>query len=102
MPYQEPAKDREPQIFMRHPRHLEAALRQADMSGNELAKAVGLSRQYVNRMRSGERQSVRYRLAVKMERALKVTSGTVFVYGDDPDVDTEPDAAAGPIGAGGL
>lgn len=94
-----------PQIPLRDRGTLETALRAADLNGAELARAAGITRQYVSRLRSGERLSARYEVAAAVERALRVTPGTLFDYapaGPDPDVSPyEPgDVAAGAIERG--
>jgi DNA-binding XRE family transcriptional regulator len=53
----------------------------AGMTQSELAKAAGCSRQFIHLMLSGARQSCTYPVAVRIERALRVRPGTLFVPG---------------------
>lgn len=70
------------------------------MSGADVGRRVGISRQYVNRMRAGEVATVRYDLARRIERALAVRAGDLFDYvpaSAEPDaIDLDP----GDVGAG--
>lgn len=100
MAYRRRGNDSPPQVSLRSTEALEAAMIRADMSGADVGRRVGISRQYVNRMRAGEVDSIRYDLAALLERALSVSAGELFDYA--PGVADAGALAldAGDIGAG--
>jgi len=76
MPYQ-PARRL---ARLRSTERLETRMRNADMSGADIARQVGVSRQLVSLLRTGRAAGVRVELAENLERALKVKRGWLFDY----------------------
>jgi len=67
---------------------LERAMKARDISGRELARAVGTSAQTVSQLRTGGRLRVRAETARRLERTLRVERGSIFaVEADDRPVE---------------
>jgi len=67
-------------------------MRNADMSGADVARRVGISRQFVSLLRTGRASGLRVEFAEELERALGVKRGWLFDY--SPAKPDEPVRAA--------
>jgi transcriptional regulator with XRE-family HTH domain len=71
-------------------------MKQAGLSGAELARYAGISKQYVSLIRSGKTQAPSASTARSIERVLGVERGVLFDYGPGTGERSDADTAAVP------
>lgn len=68
---------------LRSVKRLEDRLRTLDKSGADLAREIGISRQFVSRLRVGRAQGMQVETAEQVEKALDVKPGYLFRFPAD-------------------
>jgi len=71
-------------VRLRDPEKLTAALKAADLSGAQLGRRVGVSRNYISKLATGKIQTCSTALAMDIEEALQVRTGALFMRESEP------------------
>lgn len=69
---------------LRDPRLLKAYMMLAGINQARLGRRAGCSRQFIHMLLTGEKRSCRSDVADRIEEAVRVRSGTLFVPTDQP------------------